>query len=52
MSQVSSLEIVEAEGKVNDSVSNNTRLFVGNIPKSKTRIDILHEFDQHAGKLQ
>ena len=36
-------------GKVEDE--NNTRLFVGNIPKYKTRIEILREFDQYAGKL-
>ena len=36
-------------GTVEDE--NNTRLFVGNIPKYKTRIEILREFDQYAGKL-
>ena len=35
--------------KVNVSVP-NTRLFVGNIPKSKTREDIANEFDKLAGK--
>ena len=53
MFQVSSLEIVEdeGEGQADNSVRNNTRLFVGNIPKSKTRTEILLEFEQHAGKL-
>ena len=48
--QLNSLEIVEGKPlKVNVSVP-NTRLFVGNIPKSKTREDIANEFDKLAGK--
>ena len=48
--QLNSLEIVEGKPlKVNVSVP-NTRLFVGNIPKSKTREDISNEFDKLAGK--
>ena len=43
MFQLNSMGTVEDE--------NNTRLFVGNIPKYKTRIEILHEFDQYAGRL-
>ena len=35
--------------KVNVSVP-NTRLFVGNIPKSKSREDIVNEFDKLSGK--
>ena len=35
--------------KVNVSVP-NTRLFVGNIPKSKSREDIANEFDKLSGK--
>lgn len=35
--------------KVNVSVA-NTRLFIGNIPKSKSKEEILEEFKQHAGK--
>ena len=38
--------IVEDESK---PLNNNTRLFVGNIPKYKTRAEIFSEFDQYAG---
>lgn len=34
--------------KVNVSVA-NTRLFLGNIPKSKTKEEILEELKKHAG---
>lgn len=37
--------------KVNVSVA-NTRLFLGNIPKSKTKAEILEELKKHAGKKQ
>ncbi|VDM49812.1 unnamed protein product [Toxocara canis] len=36
--------------KVNVSVA-NTRLFIGNIPKSKSKEEILAEFKEHTGKL-
>ena len=50
--QCNSLEIVKDKGplKVNISVPNNTRLFVGNIPKLLTRADIIQEVEQHACK--
>jgi hypothetical protein len=37
--------------KVNISVP-NTRLFIGNIPKTKSRTDIIDEFSKHAGKVR
>lgn len=36
--------------KVNISVA-NVRLFVGNIPKNKSREDILEEFRKHTGAI-
>jgi hypothetical protein len=50
--QLNSLEIQSGKPlKVNVSVP-NTRLFVGNIPKSKSRADILAEFEKLSGKEQ
>ena len=47
--QLNSLEIAEGKAlKVNVSVP-NTRLFVGNIPKSKSREDIANEFRNLSG---
>ena len=49
--QLNSLEIAEGKAlKVNVSVP-NTRLFVGNIPKSKSREDIANEFEKLSGKI-
>jgi len=49
--QLNSLEIVSGKAlKVNVSVP-NTRLFVGNIPKSKSKEDIVNEFQNLSGKL-
>jgi len=48
--QLNSMEIAPGKAlKVNVSVP-NTRLFVGNIPKSKSREDIANEFDKLSGK--
>ena len=48
--QLNSMEIAPGKAlKVNVSVP-NTRLFVGNIPKSKSRDDIANEFDKLSGK--
>ena len=51
--QLNCLEIVKGQPalRVNISVPNNSRLFVGNIPKAMTRTDIIREFDPFAGKL-
>ena len=50
--QLNSLEIQPGKPlKVNVSVP-NTRLFVGNIPKSKSREDICAEFEKLSGKVQ
>ena len=49
--QLNSLEITRNNQlKVNISVPNNTRLFIGNIPKLVTRAEISQEVKQHSCK--
>ena len=49
--QLDSLEIPKnIKLKVRISVLNNTKLFIGNIPKLMTRADIIQEVEQHACK--